>query len=41
VLELERSFGVTIDDQDTGTRVLRSVDTIAAFIEASRNGKSA
>jgi acyl carrier protein len=36
VLELERSFGVTIDDQDTGTRVLRSVDTIAAFIEASR-----
>jgi acyl carrier protein len=38
VLELERSFGVTIADQDTGTRVLQSVDTIAAFIEASRNG---
>jgi acyl carrier protein len=41
VLELERSFGVTIADQDTGIRVLRSVDTIAAFIEASRNGKPA
>lgn len=41
VLELERSFGVTVADQDTGTRVLRSVDTIAAFIEASRNGKPA
>ena len=39
VLELERSFGVTIDNQDTGARVLQSVDTIAAFIEASRNGK--
>jgi acyl carrier protein len=41
VLELERSFGVTIADQDTGIRVLRSVDTIAAYIEASRNGKPA
>ena len=41
VLELERSFGVTIADQDTGIKVLRSVDTIAAFIEASRNGKPA
>lgn len=41
VIELERSFGVTIADQDTGIRVLRSVDTIAAFIEASRNGKPA
>jgi len=41
VLELERSFGVTIADQDTGFRVLRSVDTIAAFIEASRNGNPA
>ncbi len=41
VLELERSFGVTIADQDTGTRVLRSVDAIAAFIEASRTGKPA
>ena len=41
VLELERSFGVTIGDQDTGIKVLRSVDTIAAFIEASRSGKPA
>jgi acyl carrier protein len=41
VLELERSFGVTIADQDTGARVLRSVDTIATFIEASRNGTPA
>lgn len=41
VLELERAFGVTIADQETGARVLLSVDTIAAFIEASRNGKPA
>jgi acyl carrier protein len=41
VLELERSFGVTIADQDTGFKVLRSVDTIAAFIDASRNGNPA
>lgn len=41
VLEIERSFGVAIADQDTGTRVLQSVDTIAAFIEANRSGKTA
>lgn len=42
VLELERSFGVTIGDQDTGMKVLRSVNTIAAFIEESRtSGKPA
>ena len=41
VLEIERTFGVAIADQDTGMRVLRSVDTIAAFIEASRNSKPA
>ena len=41
VLELERAFGVTIADQETGARVLLSVDTIAAFIEASRSGKPA
>ena len=41
VLELERTFGVTIADQETGARVLLSVDTIAAFIEASRSGKPA
>jgi acyl carrier protein len=37
VLEIERSFGVVIADEETGGRVLRSVDTIAAFIEAHRN----
>lgn len=36
VLELERSFGVSITDEETGARVLRSVNTIAAFIEANR-----
>ena len=36
VLELERSFGVTIEDQDTGMQVLRSVDTIAEFIRQRR-----
>ena len=36
VLELERSFGVTIENQETGMQVLRSVDTIAAFIQANR-----
>ena len=41
VLEIERTFGVTIADQDTGMRVLRSVDTIAAFINASRSGNPA
>lgn len=41
VLELERAFGVTIADQETGAKVLLSVDTIAAFIEASRNGNPA
>ena len=34
VLEIERSFGVAITDEETGARVLRSVDTIAEFILA-------
>ena len=37
VLELERSFGVSITDEDTGTRVLRSVDSIADFITSQRS----
>jgi len=37
VLEIERTFGVAIGDQELGKRVLRSVDSIAAFIEASRS----
>jgi len=36
VLELERSFGVTIEDQDTGMQALRSVDSIAEFIRTRR-----
>lgn len=36
VLELERSFGVSISDEATGARVLRTVNTIAAFVEANR-----
>jgi acyl carrier protein len=36
VLELERSFGVVIGDEQTGGRVLRSVDSIAAFVEQQR-----
>jgi len=41
VLELERSFGVKITDEETGTQVLRSVDSIAAFITAQRGGTAA
>lgn len=36
VLEIERAFGVVIGDEETGGRVLQSVDSIAAFIEAQR-----
>jgi acyl carrier protein len=41
VLELERSFGVTIEDQDTGMQALRSVSSIAEFIRARRAQPSA
>lgn len=41
VLEIERTFGVSITDEQTGAQVLRSVDTIAAHIEANRAQKSA
>jgi acyl carrier protein len=37
VLELERTFGVAITDEQTGARVLRSVDTIADYITTARN----
>jgi acyl carrier protein len=40
VLELERSFGVTITDEQTGMRVLQSVDTIGEFITAENAKKS-
>jgi acyl carrier protein len=36
VLELERSFGVVVGDEQTGGKVLRSVDSIAEFVEAQR-----
>jgi acyl carrier protein len=36
VLELERTFGVSILDEETGKRALRSVDTIAEFIVGER-----
>lgn len=36
VLELERSFGVSITDEQTGNQVLRSVDSIAEFIVSER-----
>ena len=36
VLELQRTFGVEIKDEEVGTRVLRSVGTIVEFIETSR-----
>ena len=40
VLEIERSFGVSIGDEQTGARVLRSVDTIADYIVAERAKRS-
>ena len=36
ILELERSFGVSITDEQTGMKALRSVDTIAEFIASER-----
>jgi len=36
VLELQRSFGIEISDEDVGKRVLRSVSTIVEYIESSQ-----
>ena len=36
VLEIERSFGVAIADEQTGMKVLVSVDAIADFITRER-----
>jgi acyl carrier protein len=36
VLEIERSFGVAISDEQTGMKVLVSVDAIADFITSER-----
>jgi acyl carrier protein len=41
VLEIERSFGVSISDEQTGMTVLRSVDTIADYITSERPQSSA
>ena len=38
VLEIERTFGVAIGDEHLGKRVLRTVSSIAEFIEAQRRG---
>ena len=37
VLEIERTFGVSIGDEQTGARVLRTVNSIADYITAARN----
>lgn len=37
VLEIERTFGVSITDEQTGAKVLRSVNSIADYITAARN----
>jgi acyl carrier protein len=38
VLELERSFGAVIDNEEAGGRILRSVDTITEFVAQQRTG---
>jgi acyl carrier protein len=35
-IELERTFGVKIDDEQLGRRVLRSVSTIVEFLEETK-----
>lgn len=35
VVNVEKAFGVTIPDKETGQQVLQSVNTLAAFIRAS------
>jgi len=36
VLELQRTFGVVVSDEQMGQRVLRSMRTIVDFVESSR-----
>jgi acyl carrier protein len=38
VLELDRTFGAPITDEHAARRILRSVDSIAEFIEERRRG---
>jgi acyl carrier protein len=41
VIEIERSFGAKVEDEVTGMRVLRSVNTIAEFITTRRENRTA
>lgn len=36
VLEVERQFGVAITDEQTGMKVMRSVNTLAEFVRSQR-----
>ena len=36
VLEVERQFGVSITDEQTGMKVMRSVNTLAEFVRLQR-----
>ena len=36
VLELQRTFGVVVSDEQMGQRVLRSIRTIVDFIDSTR-----
>lgn len=40
VLELERTFGVQIRDEQTGAEVLRSVNVIADYVQKERAKKA-
>ena len=39
VLEIERTFGVSIADEQSGQQALRSVNTIAEFVERKRRAR--
>ncbi len=41
VLELERSFGVQIRDEETGMEALQSINTMADFVQCHRASKPA
>ena len=41
VLEIERTFGVAVGDEETAKRVLRSVNSIAEFINETRGANHA
>ena len=36
VLEMERQFGVSFTDEQTGMKVMRSVNTLAEFVRSER-----